>query len=65
MDKTELLTIEEVPFESYEELVGTTVMAPWYTADGVSVSYSEATVLSSDECNKEGMPSIQLKFVTM
>ena len=51
---TELLTMDEVPFQNYDDIeLGMRVMAPWCIAEG-SISYSEALVCDSAEsglCN--------------
>ena len=44
----ELLTMEEMPFERYEDLVaGVEVMAPWQDRQG-NLQYAEALVLSEE-----------------
>ena len=44
---TELLTMDGVPFQNYEDIeLGMRLMAPWCTAEG-GISYSEACVIDS------------------
>ena len=44
---TEFLTLDEVPFENYEDLSdGTAVLAP-YTVDGTTVQYHEAVIVKA------------------
>ena len=44
----ELLTMEEMPFERYEDLIaGVEVMAPWQDRRG-NLQYAEAVVLSEE-----------------
>ena len=48
---TELLTIDETPFESYEQLsMGMHILAPWYSGkDSAKIQYAEAEIVEKED----------------
>ena len=48
---TELLTTDETPFESYEQLsIGMHVLAPWYSGkDSANIQYAEAEIVEKED----------------
>ena len=54
----ELLNMEEVPFEGYEDVVGGVhVMAPWQDRRG-NLQYAEAVVLSDQQVRVKAVSAI-------
>lgn len=47
---TELLTMDEIPFESPENLTeGVNVMAPWYDDNSLTIQHAQAIVIGKGE----------------
>ena len=47
---TELLTMDETPFESVDDLTeGVNVMAPWYDDNSVTIQHAQAIVVGKGE----------------
>ena len=47
---TELLTMDETPFESIDDVTeGLNVMAPWYDDDSIGIQHAQAVILGQGE----------------
>lgn len=47
---TELLTMEEIPFESLDDLTeGVNVMAPWYDDSSLTIQHAQAVIIGKGE----------------